>query len=54
MLAKIKADLAAAKAKVVAAWAYVSAHYKQLVAAAVAGKYSAAIIATVSALIHKL
>ena len=40
MLAKLKADLAAAKA-------YVVEHYKQLVAAIVAGKYSAVVIAAV-------
>jgi hypothetical protein len=40
MLAKIKAELAAVKA-------YVVVHYKQLVAAVVAGKFSAAIVAGV-------
>ena len=40
MLAKLKADLVAAKA-------YVVVHWKQLVTAVVAGKYSVAIVAAV-------
>ena len=47
MLAKLKADLAAAKA-------YVLAHYKQLGVAAVVGKYSAALVAAVTALVKAL
>jgi hypothetical protein len=47
MLAKLKADLVAAKA-------YVVVHYKQLVAALVAGKYSGAVISAVVALYHAL
>jgi hypothetical protein len=47
MLAGLKADLLAAKA-------YVVAHYKQLGVAAVVGKYSSAIVAAVVALVKAL
>jgi hypothetical protein len=47
MLAKLKADLTAAKA-------YVVVHWKQLVTAGVVGKYWAAIVATVVGLVHSL
>lgn len=47
MLAVLKADLAKVEA-------YVVQHYKQLAAAAVAGKYFASIVAAVTALVHAL
>jgi hypothetical protein len=47
MLAALKADLAAAKA-------YLVTHYKQLALAAVLGKFSSAIVAAVVALVHAL
>jgi hypothetical protein len=47
MLAKLKAKLAAVKA-------YLVVHYKQLVAAVVAGHYGSTLLAAVAALIHKL
>lgn len=57
MLAKLKADLAALKAKVLAAKDYVVAHYKQLLAAGLAGKFSSLLAGAVSAvvaLVHKV
>jgi hypothetical protein len=47
MLATLKADLAAVEA-------YVVAHYKQLGVAALVGKFSAAIVAAATALVHWL
>jgi hypothetical protein len=47
MLAKLKADLVAVKD-------YVVVHYKQLGLAALLGKYAAAVVAAVSALVHSL
>jgi hypothetical protein len=47
MLATLKADWAAAVA-------YVTAHYKQLGVAALVGKYSAALVAAVTALVKAL
>jgi hypothetical protein len=47
MLASIKAKLAAAKA-------YLVAHWKQLIGAAVTGKYSGAILSVAVAAAHQL
>jgi hypothetical protein len=47
MFASLKADLTAA-------WAYVLAHYKQLGVAALLGKYSAVIVAAVTAFVKAL
>ena len=47
MLAKLKADWAAVEA-------YVVEHYKQLGVAALVGKYSAAVVAVVTALVKHL
>jgi hypothetical protein len=47
MLATLKADMAAVEA-------YVVSHYKQLVVAALVGKFSSAIVAAVLALVHAL
>lgn len=47
MLAKLKADAQAVVA-------YVTAHYKQLGVAALVGKYSAALVAAVAALVKAL
>jgi hypothetical protein len=47
MFATLKADLAAVEA-------YVVAHYKQLGVAVLVGKFSAAIVAAVTALAHAL
>jgi hypothetical protein len=52
-MATLSADYAAVKAWVVAAWAYVQAEYKQLVAAALVGHYTG-IVETIVTWVHKV
>ena len=52
-MATLSADVAKVKAWLVAAWAYVQAEYKQLVAAALVGHYTG-VVETIVTWVHKV